>query len=116
MNRFYSTLGIDQAIKEQEEDNIETNNKINYMKDWKESLSRIEMCDQNSKGCSVCLGEWFSNKNLEILEEYIKSLLSQQRKDILTELRLKLRNTYKAEDIADTAFLTESDLESVLKK
>ena len=30
MNRFYSTLGIDQAIKEQEEDNIETNNKINY--------------------------------------------------------------------------------------
>jgi hypothetical protein len=100
MNRFYSTLGIDQAIKEQEEDNIETNNKINYMKDWKEIF--------NDAYWNATEG-----RNDKRLND-ISSLLSQQRKDILTELRLKLRNTYKAEDIADTAFLTESDLESVL--
>lgn len=111
MNRFYSTLGIDQAIKEQEEDNIETNNKINYMKDWKEDyIARYQ--------------QWLyahldPSDVVDLIERqipFINSLLSQQRKDILTELRLKLRNTYKAEDIADTAFLTESDLESVLKK
>lgn len=53
-------------------------------------------------------------------EEYLTKAIDQTRKEtikeILSQLRLKLRNTYKAEDIADTAFLTESDLESVLKK
>lgn len=51
---------------------------------------------------------------------FTKCLIAQTReetiKEILSQLRLKLRNTYKAEDIADTAFLTESDLESVLNK
>jgi len=56
------------------------------MKDWKESLSRLKMCDQNSKGCSVRLGEWLNNDNLEILEGYIISLLSEQRKEVLEEV------------------------------
>jgi urate oxidase len=58
------------------------------------------------------IGEYDSIKN------FISKAIAQTReetiKEILTKLRLKLRNTYKAEDIADTAFLTESDLESVL--
>ena len=52
------------------------------------------------------------------LKQFLSKAIDQTReemlKEILTELRLKLRNTCKAEDIADTAFLTESDLESVL--
>jgi len=54
------------------------------------------------------------------LKQFLSKAIDQTReetiKEILSELRLKLRNTYKAEDIADTAFLTESDLESVLNK
>jgi len=54
------------------------------------------------------------------LKQFLSKAIDQTReetiKEILSELRLKLRNTYKAEDIADTAFLTESDLEGVLDK
>jgi len=54
------------------------------------------------------------------LKQFLSKAIDQTReetiKEILSQLRLKLRNTYKAEDIADTAFLTESDLESVLNK
>jgi len=54
------------------------------------------------------------------LKQFLSKAIDQTReetiKEILSELRLKLRNTYKEEDIADTAFLTESDLESVLNK
>jgi len=50
----------------------------------------------------------------QISQQAIDKTREEMLKEILTELRLKLRNTYKAEDIADTAFLTESDLESVL--
>jgi len=61
-------------------------------------------------------------ENVDNLKKEILLLFSQAIdqtreetiKEILSQLRLKLRNTYKAEDIADTAFLTESDLESVL--
>jgi len=53
---------------------------------------------------------------ININSQAIDQTREETIKEILSQLRLKLRNTYKAEDIADTAFLTESDLESVLNK
>jgi hypothetical protein len=76
--------------------------------------------------CSDCyemiirLGYESSFLERDSLKQFLSKAIDQTReetiKEILSELRLKLRNTYKAEDIADTAFLTESDLESVLNK
>ena len=110
MNRFYSTLGIDQAIKEQEEDNIETNNKINYM-NLQGFKNKYGLSGLHSRPTGYMD---YEDKTEEVFKD-AQRLLEQQRKEILSQLRLKLRNTYKAEDIADTAFLTESDLEFVLK-
>jgi len=60
------------------------------------------------------IGEYDSIKNF--ISKAIDQTREETIKEILSQLRLNLRNTYKAEDIADTAFLTESDLESVLNK
>lgn len=61
-------------------------------------------------------GKWRMDRNMAraFLSKAIDKTREETIKEILSQLRLKLRNTYKAEDIADTAFLTESDLESVL--
>ncbi len=61
-------------------------------------------------------GKWRMDRNMAraFLSKAIDQTREETIKEILSQLRLKLRNTYKAEDIADTAFLTESDLESVL--
>jgi len=68
----YSTdfTGVLKFNKEQRD---MTNNKT-----WEE-LSRLEMHDQESSGCSVCLAEMMGGKNMEILREYISTLLSKER-------------------------------------
>ena len=124
MKRFYSTLGIDNAIKEQERDNIKANNMLNSTKTWQEEFDEKFVdrdgdvsCYQYSPGRDIDgLPDYYVKG--EDVKQFITDLIDQTReetiKEILSQLRLKLRNTCKAEDIADTAFLTESDLESVL--
>ncbi len=48
-------------------------------KGWEELLERLDMSDQESKGCSITLAEWLNNDNVEILKQFIRNLLSQQR-------------------------------------
>ncbi len=74
-------------------------------KTWQEEFDK-EFCDNGPIGEHNSIKNFISKAIAQTREETIKEILSQ--------LRLKLRNTYKAEDIADTAFLTESDLEGVL--
>ena len=40
----------------------------------REKLDKLEMCDEESKGCSVCLGEMMSEENVDILEEFIEEI------------------------------------------
>lgn len=70
MKDFYSTLGIDNAIKQQEEDNIKANNNLNNMKDWKEIYKKkFGLCSEKSDKCD-CYREL----------KFIENLLSQQMK------------------------------------
>jgi len=48
----------------------------------REKIERLEMSDQNSKGCSVMLGEWLSKENVSIIENLVEALLASQRQEI----------------------------------
>ena len=72
MERFYSTLGIDNAIKEQERDNIKANNMLNSTKTWQEEFDK-EFCDNGP------IGEHDSIKN------FISKVIDKTREEVKLE-------------------------------
>ena len=65
-------------------------------KTWEE-LSRLEMHDQESSGCSVCLAEMMGGKNMEILREYISTLLSKERNEIIDKINERKEEVRRTE-------------------
>jgi hypothetical protein len=62
--------------------NEETMTDTPHTQGVREKLERLEMDDQDSKGCSVTLGEWLSKSNIDYLEEFIAA----QRKEAVLEV------------------------------
>lgn len=76
------------------------------MSELRERLERLEMNDQNSKGCSITLGEWLSKENIDIL----LTLISHERAEAVRGFAkwmavddLPSKDQAEYEDIVSTA-------------
>jgi len=110
MRKYYSTIGIDQAIKQQEEDNIKANNKFNNMKDLDLQESETTEAETLEHCLTVIQGNLDTGDfkpAYGYLSSYISSLLSQQRKEVLEELKEKLPKVkFEASEDAAEEFMT----------
>ena len=53
----------------------------------KDRLERLEMCDPESSGCSITLAEWFTNDNIEILNDFLISAIERTLREVMPEAK-----------------------------
>lgn len=49
--------------------------------EYKKQFERLELDDQNSKGCSITLAEWLNNRNVNIIYDFITQALDEVREE-----------------------------------
>lgn len=49
--------------------------------EYKKQFERLELDDQNSKGCSITLAEWLNNRNVNIIYDFITQALDEVRRE-----------------------------------
>lgn len=51
-----------------------------------EELERLDMEDQESRGCTVTLAEWMNNDNMEVLSDFIRHVYASACEEIARKI------------------------------
>lgn len=59
----------------------------NTSQNWEESLSRLDIADEEERGCTVSLGEFLHPENLEVIKDFIKDQRKQACREMIEYMK-----------------------------